>query len=251
MITRDPASSLRFSNLIRSFEAHPVLLPLFELKSVVGDLKKNAPWLKDIHIVVFTSQNAVRFLFEGLGGAKLNDAVKYFCVGQETVKACSSYGVTSVYAPNDPKTAEELFLAMTSMINLKNKHILYPRAKKIRSRLSHHLVSTGAILHEWVAYENVFRESAVAEFTSIKKQPIDWVCFFSPSAVTSFLKVLARSHESQWLTERSVKIASIGKVTSRELLNVGLLPSVECNEPSSRQMVEKMLEWETQHAKIL
>lgn len=104
---------------------------------------------EDADIIIFISQDAVRFLAEQK--VTLSKTASYFAVGEQTALAMqASFGITAKIA--EPQNTEGL-LAQKALNNVDNKQVVIVKGKDGRPDLAKTLKERGAILNQLALYE--------------------------------------------------------------------------------------------------
>ncbi|MEI6344169.1 MAG: uroporphyrinogen-III C-methyltransferase [Verrucomicrobiota bacterium] len=176
--------------------------------------------------LVFTSPNGVEAFFNAffaahsdareLGGARI--AV----IGNGTAKKVREYRYDVDLIPEE-FVAESLLKAFKKL-NVENLRMLLPRAAGAREMLALELENLGAIVDDVPVYETVPETEDVAGgIRRFRKEGADMITFTSASTAAHFMAL--------GLTLPSgLKKASIGPVTSREMVSLGLTPDVEAEQ---------------------
>ena len=102
-------------------------------------------------------------------------------IGRRTQKALQKYNIQPAVVSSE-ETAQGLFKAMQTQLELKAKHILFPRSNLPNPFLKEALIAQGAILTEVAIYENTKPVKR-----DLPPEAIDGVIFTSPSTVKNFL----------------------------------------------------------------
>ena len=129
-------------------------------------------------------------------------------IGRRTQKALQEYDIQAAIVSQE-ETAEGLLKAMTKQLELKDKHILFPRSSLPNPFLKEALMALGALVTEITIYENI--KPAKRELPSVN---IDGVIFTSPSTVRNFLTDYGTIPDS-W------QIMAKGPVTLKTLQEAG------------------------------
>ncbi len=246
VITRAKAQSSSLVRMLTNLRATPLVLPM---------IRTIAPssWTKVDHCVerldrydllVFTSQNAVRFFQKRYQGSH-PFPVPVACVGKKTAKVLRELGTSPAYLPERPHAAEELVELLKTSMRLRGKHILYPKGAEGRDHFRRSMEGEGATVDEAIVYRTVFEERSRSQLMGVPtgERP-DWIIFASPSAVRAFFSQGEVDPEQEimkeWIRREEVKIASIGRVTGQSLREIGIPTTVQPPEPSVEALIELM-----------
>ena len=178
--------------------------------------------------LIFTSVNGVTYFFERLfkkgQDVRSLGKIRTATIGSVTSKKLQNYGIKSDIIPKTYR-AESIIEAFADQ-PIKNCKILLPRAKEARLVLPKKLIRQGALVDEIAAYQTL----AVADqFEELKKalfkDEIDIVTFTSSSTVKNFRRLLPDDLFHDLM--HSVKVASIGPITSETATKLGFQVSME------------------------
>lgn len=146
------------------------------------ELNKNIAINERVDFAVFTSQNAVRAVFEA---SKVSTDIfeRVYCVGTKTSALLQSFGVQITQSCNN---AEELALCIVREKNIKRVHFFCGNLR--RNELPELLTENGISVKETEVYTTKYiSEKLTSAFHGI--------LFFSPSAVQSYIAA-GNSNES-------------------------------------------------------
>jgi uroporphyrinogen III methyltransferase/synthase len=209
-----------------------------ELDSALADLAA-CDWL------LFTSINAITFFFKRLRELNLDardlKGPKIGVVGTATAEALRGYGLRADLLPRE-FTGEGLAEVLLEE-GVRGKNILLPRAREAREVLVEKLTAGGARVTVATVYRNV-RPADYAEVrAALENREIDLVTFTSSSTVSNFLEMLAIKDPEEF--ERllgGVKVATIGPVTTRTALKLGLKVDIQPQTYTIPALVEAIVE---------
>lgn len=224
LVTRPSHQAYESAVKFSSFGARAVCYPLVEIQ----DREFSVPDLASYHMVVFTSQNAVRLFFERLHAsgrdARALASAKVYCIGPKTRETLRAYGILADGMAQEYRA--EGLVDILGTRDLAGLRVLLPRAKAARAVLSDALRAKGAQVDEMAIYETVLPADASREgFTDALAQ-VDTVVFTSPSGVRNALALLGQDPEPLL----SKRIASIGPVTAEALVKKGIRVDVTAQE---------------------
>jgi len=173
--------------------------------------------------LVFTSPNGVEAFFNAffashrdareLGGARI--AV----IGNGTAKKVREYRYDVDLIPEE-FVAESLVKAFKEL-NVENLRMLLPRAAGAREILAVELENLGAIVDDVAVYQTIPEtEDVSGGIRRFREEGADMITFTSASTAAHFMALGLSLPDG-------IKTASIGPVTSQEMVNLGLTPDVE------------------------
>ncbi len=203
--------------------------------------------LQNFDWILFTSINAIhhffkRFYEKGHDSRALH-GVSVAAIGRVTADILLEYGIKADLIP-DNFTGEGLADAMVEQ-GLDGKKILIPRALKARKILEETIRNNGGNVVVAPVYQNippVYEGTVLRE--EIKNGEVDMVTFTSSSTVTNFVSMLnvADNAELQDLL-KDVKIAVIGPVTAKTVLQYGLSIATQPETYTIRAMVDTIVDY--------
>jgi len=173
--------------------------------------------LQSYDALIFTSKNGVRAI-DKIDKNWIQKDI--YSIGQGTSREIKKYNANLVYTA---KSSYGNSFALEIKEKLKNKKVLFLRAKVVTSKLNKILIEADIKLDEEIVYETTCR--AYEEEKLIDKNSI--IIFTSPTTVNCFLK------NFKW--DKSYKAISIGKVTA------SFVPSYVNNIISEKQTIENCI----------
>ncbi len=242
MVTRAPEQA---GGLIRALELRgATVLPLptvsFAPPQDPKDVDAAIARLADFDWILFTSQNAVRFLcrrWRELGNepaalASLPGSIA--AVGSATARAAESEGLRVDYIAQT-QTGESLGFELRD--SMAGKNVLLPRSDRVDDRLPSALCEAGAHVSEVVAYRTLAPETLDKQvLAQVRAAEIDAIVFASPSAFHN-LTAFISAPELAALSER-VQFATIGSTTTRALQDAAVRVAIESNDSSSAGLTD-------------
>jgi len=186
--------------------------------------------------VMFTSQNAVAFLWEALRiagrDARALAGRKIACVGRSTADALLARGLAADVVP-DRYVAEGVLESLEQRDDVRDARVLYIAAEGARDVLPDGLAALGCT----VDVVNVYRTAsdgagAGALREALKNGRVDAVTFASASAVRGFVEAVGVE-----LARRAPAI-SIGPVTSDAVRAAGITLAGEATEASIKAIAD-------------
>lgn len=229
VITRSLEDFDLSAEAIRQREGIPIASPAIAL-ALPSDCR---PLDRAIHAIgqydwiVFTSVHAVQFFYERMLflGVRLPDTIRSAAIGEATANALISLGVQPAFIAQK-STGEGMIQEFSRLYPVHEKRFLLPLSNIARDTVGNLLRGHGGAVTAVTAYCNAPAETFPSEFIRhMERREIDWVTFFSSSAVTNFYQIWKKY---PWLETR-FRVASIGPSTSETLRKHGVEPDVEAD----------------------
>ncbi|MEW6482794.1 MAG: uroporphyrinogen-III C-methyltransferase [bacterium] len=184
--------------------------------------------------LVFTSTNGVRLFFEKLDDLRGFYGPKIAAIGEKTRDEIARLKIKVDIMPETYQ--QEALLEVLLKEGIKDKKILVIRSKKGRDILISGLSEKGANVESLILYEAKPTEQDPSPIKSIiQNNEIDVICFTSPSCVYSFIKLVENIP--------SLKIASIGPITSKALMDNGFVPDIIASTFTDEGLVMAICEY--------
>ncbi|HEX9959721.1 MAG TPA: uroporphyrinogen-III synthase [Pyrinomonadaceae bacterium] len=185
-----------------------------------GELDEKLENLEKYDGLFFTSPKAAEIFLQRK--TKDNFRGKIYVLGNRTKLLFENTGFETVFREN-ANTSEE-FIKSFDESEFAGKKFLFPGGDK-SLRAIPELLESVAEIDEIVVYrtiENAADEILIDEIREkLSRGEIDWLCFFSPSGIESFLKTFGD------FSPNDIKIAAIGATTAKkaeaENLKVGFI----------------------------
>lgn len=185
--------------------------------------------------IVFTSVNGVEQFFEAyykaytdarsLGGARIA------AVGPSTAAMINSYRYAVDLMP-DEYVAEALLKKFADSGSIENLTIVWVRGAEARDVLAKGLTALGAIVDECIAYYTVAEtEDVTGDRKRMSEEGADYILFANSAGAKNFF-------ENGNKLPKGCKIASIGKITSQTLRDLGQQVDVEAAESTMESLVD-------------
>jgi len=232
VVTRSRAQAGELVNRLSLLGADVLEFPTIKIKPPLDGqpLRKAIHNLHRYHWIIFTSVNGVDFFFEYLNNAghdsRCLKGVRVCAIGPATSGRLKDFGIVADLVPPE-FVAESIVSSIGQADDMKGKNILLPRADIARVDLAEALGRMGAHVEEVIAYRTVTDESPRDEILdALQKDNIDWITFTSSSTVKNFFTQI----DAALLSGRSLRIASIGPITSAAVKQAGLNVDVEALE---------------------
>jgi uroporphyrinogen-III synthase len=243
--TRAPEQSQELTDALEVLGAEVRQLPLvsFAPPEDFAELDSAFRRFPEFDWVLFTSQNAVRFVFRrGCEVKPRRDKQParplVAAVGTATAQAARNLDIRVDYVAQN-QTGESLAAELRQkMAGLK---VFLPRSDRADDRLPSALRAAGAEVLEVVAYRTAIPESMDRKILeSIRKAEVDVVVFASPSAFENLRAIIAPAEVEE--LSKQVRFAAIGPTTAAAIRNGGAQVAIEANESSAAALAEAIAE---------
>ncbi|MBP1727855.1 MAG: uroporphyrinogen-III synthase / uroporphyrinogen-III C-methyltransferase, partial [Deltaproteobacteria bacterium] len=246
LVTRAADQAGEFSRLLalhgaRVFECPTISLvepdSLAELDTAIAAIT-SYDWL------ILTSGNAVRRFFGRLyergRDARALAACRVAAVGPKSAAAVREYGIIPDLVPADYKA--EGVVAEFGRLDIAGKKILFPRADKSRELIPSALAAMGACVSAPVIYCNRLPETLPQEaLLALEERRIDCVTFTASSTAENLSAMLGENRFLRLLD--GVKVASIGPITTRTCLELGLQVDIEPEKYTLEKLTEQIVQF--------
>ena len=191
--------------------------------------------------IVLTSKNGVDIFFDKLDEMGLDCRalanIKVCSIGAATSKAIQRRGIKPDIQP-EKAVGESLYDELKDIVSKEDK-ILIPRAKNARDFLVNK-ISEICYVKEVHTYETVLDDSKKEEaINALEEGNLDYITFASSSTVTNFINLIGEENKDKL---SNTKIISIGKITTKTILDNGLEVYKESEKASIESMIEAMSE---------
>lgn len=214
LITREKSQAEKTAQLLEKEGFEPILFPTIRFEKIDFDEKA----VLQADVIIFSSQNAVKFLFEKISPEKLLDKT-IIATGEKTAKLIEKKGLRPLIP--EIYSAEGVYQLLLKMHNLQNKKIAIIRALEGINTLFE-LMKGKADIYPVPVYKTVenIPENLDEVKALIKQGEIDVVIFTSPSTFKNFIKLIDKS------LLKNTKIAVIGTTTQKALEKEGITPDI-------------------------
>jgi uroporphyrinogen III methyltransferase / synthase len=246
VVTRAAEQSQELVDALENLGAEVLLMPTVSFAPPADSTELDAAMQnkKDFDWVLFTSQNAVRFVF--LRACELSHVQpvqalrpKIAAVGVATAQAARNLDLRVDFVAQT-QTGESLAAELREQ--LVGKRVLLPRSDRVDDRLPDALREAGAQVKEVVAYRTLRPESLDPEILSaVRKAEVAAIVFASSSAYHN-LAAFVPPAELAALSER-VQFATIGSTTTRTLREAGARVAIEANDSSSAGLADAIAKY--------
>ncbi len=230
--TRDKRGNEEFAAKILTAGGNP-----FEFDTIkIESLTKNNEFLKALaeigkyDWIIFTSANGVQVFFDAVhnlnGDARVFGSAKVAAIGGETAGKLADFGIKTDFVPSD-FTSAELAKQLAASVNLKGKKILFLRSQIGTPEIVENLRKTGVDVKDVAVYTSVTSQSdSEGLIEKLNAGKVDWLTFCSPSSVRGFFEQIP----ADVVKSSTVKVASIGPVTSEQIAKLGVKIDLEAAE---------------------
>ncbi len=243
VVTRARAQASGLAKALRNLGAEVVELPAIRIEPTIEseEVRSAVERIGDYSLIVLTSPNGVRLLFEAmrnagldaraLGGPKQQQVgeegssaaehcgTTVAAIGPGTARALSRCGISADIVP-ERFVAESLVEALAE-VEVSGKRVLVARAADARDVIPEHLEGRGAEVDVVALYETV-REEPGAEAIEAA-QAADYVTFTSSSTVRNLTEALGERFPA------NARIVSIGPITSEAVVEAGRKVNIEAD----------------------
>ncbi len=246
LVTRARAQASGLTRQLEQLGADVIEMPTIQIAPPDDPklLREAATSAKDFDWIVFTSANAVDAFFGALHESDMDSRALAGCricsVGPVTAERLAGHGITSDAQPAR-YLGSEIAAAIEAAGPLDGAKILCPRADIAPQDMIDDLKVRGAAVHEVVAYRTVPDCSGAGQVADLLEDDLlSWITFTSSSTVKNFLGAISPAK----IRASSVRIGSIGPVTSRTLNEFELSPDVEAKQHTIDGLVSAILQAE-------
>jgi uroporphyrinogen III methyltransferase/synthase len=248
LVTRDETGNADTAGKIIARGGNPVEFDTISIKPMTDrdEFLRVLTELTNYDWAIFTSPNGVAVLFEALDAlgkdARVFGPVRLAALGAKTAAALEQHGVKADFVPT-VFTGYELGVQLAALANLHDKKVLLLRSQLASKELVDILQQAGAQVHDTAVYTAIPKQGdAPALQERIRQGGIHWLTFASPSSVRSFFEQISPDA----VNANSVKVASIGPVTSKELTKLGVRIDIEATEHTTDGLLDTIEDAERQ-----
>jgi uroporphyrinogen III methyltransferase / synthase len=232
VVTRAPEQAEAIAHELHRFGAEVISLPVvsFAAPEDSAPLDRALGELARFDWVLFTSQNAVRFVSSRLGQLGLKNVARHVAaLGPATAEVARQEGFRVNYVAANHTSHG---LASELQGSLKGQRVLFPRSGRSNDHIAIALRESGADVTDVVAYRTVAPETPdQVILDQIRTGSVDVIIFASPSAFDNLAYFLGLS-ELVKLAE-TVQFAAIGPTTAKAMRESGVRVHIEAIETSA------------------
>jgi uroporphyrinogen III methyltransferase/synthase len=248
VVTRARAQASGLAATLRGLGAEVVELPAIRIEPLPGSeaVKAAVSRIGEYALIVLTSPNGVRLLFEAMRAAGLDaralggdgpaadgkvGGVTVAAIGPGTARALARVGIAADIVPE--RFVAESLVESLAEVEVSGKRVLVARAAEARDVIPEHLSDRGANVDVVALYETV-REQPSADAIEAA-QSADYVTFTSSSTVSNLTEALGERFPSD------ARVVSIGPVTTDAARAAGLEVDVEAKRHDIAGLVAALL----------
>lgn len=240
VVTRASSQAGKLKSLLEDKGADVLEIPTIKiLPPAKGDEQKDfVESVSQVHTydwLVFTSVNGVEQFFEAFfkayKDARSIGGCRIAAVGPSTAAKINSYRYAVDLMP-PVYVAEELVKEFADKESVENLTMMWVRGADARDVLAKGLSALGAIVDECIAYRTEpVTEDITGDKKRLEKEGADYILFANAAGARNFFK-------SGNKLPKGCKIASIGKITSEALSELGHIVDVEATESTIESLIE-------------
>ncbi len=229
----------RFSSLLRENGCHASNLELIGTvpNEDLGELNATLERMDEYDGLFITSPAAAEVFVRQLKSIRRNFAGPVYALGDRAGAMLSEAGL-NVVVPESANTAAELIRSFEDA-EFAGKHFLFIRGDQSMRTIPARLASTARI-DEVEVYRTVEIPPTDDVLESIRSdlrnKRIDWICFFSPSGVRSFVKLFGTD------VTKETAVAVIGETTESSAREAGLMVNYVSPEASAEAFANGLIE---------
>jgi uroporphyrinogen III methyltransferase / synthase len=237
VVTRARAQASGLAATLRGLGAEVVELPSIRIEPRIEseEVKQAIEWIGEYALIVLTSPNGVRLLFEALRGAGLDaralSGITVAAIGPGAARALARVGISADILPE--RFVAESLVESLAPIDVDGKRVLIARAAEARDVIPEHLSERGAEVEVVALYETVREEPGPEAIEAA--QAADYVTFTSSSTVRNLTEALGDRFPS------AARIVSIGPVTSAAAREAGLKVHIEATPHDIEGLITALL----------
>lgn len=251
LVPRPAHQAKKTAEQIRERGAEAVIFPVIEI-TPPPDLTPLSRAVQELHLydwVLFTSANGVDCFFAQLKSARLDARALGRClvgvIGPRTGAAVRAYGIVPDLVAEEfvGEGLAQAVIAASEQTQRSARRVLIPRALVARDELPAALKAAGMDVDVVPAYQTrpIGPERAEQLAELLSSGGVDTVMFTSSSTVSSTLEALAAAKLSASLLA-SVKVASIGPITSQTAKQLGVRVDVTAREYTVEGLLDALEE---------
>ena len=239
LVTRAEHQCKSVEKLLSYKGAETTALPMIAIRAIKNQIqiKSIVTQLESINWVVFTSVNAVNYFFDALEQYEVKvhflTDLRIATVGEKTKAAVEKIGYRSNFVPIE-YTAKMLAKQLPIF---GHERILIPQSSKANNEYVELLKDQCEEVISMPMYVNYDPAYSKEELEAVLSQDLDWITFFSGSAVTNFVKQIERNN----LSVPMAKIAVVGPSTQKVAEEKGFNVAVVANPYTEEAIVEAIV----------
>lgn len=247
-VTRPKSQISGLKNLLERHGAQVLEIPTIEIlpPKNLKPLDRAVKAVKNFDWILISSAHGAKALAKSLERQNLDarwlSGVRIASVGPSTAEALRSSGLRPDFVPT-VFTSKNLAMEMSRKFNLKGLRLLIPRTDIAPPDLSRILKSSGAQVAEVPAYRTASAAGDTKKILrgALRRKKIDAVTFTSASSAHHFFDCLSEELKQQ-MKKQSIKIFSIGPVTTQAIQMHGFKPWKEASKHTVEGLMEAILQ---------
>ncbi len=240
LVTRARDQAPALSSRLAALGAEVIESPTLE----VADAEDTAPMDAALRHVgryaflVLTSANGVDAMFRRLDALGLDCRAlagpRIAAIGAATAERLATRGIRADLVPGE--AVGEAMAAALLRAGAAGQQVLLLRGDMARGQLTDALQAAGAACDDIIAYRNV-RPAALSAnvLERLDRGELDWITLTSPSSLHHLLDLLGSERAARL---RTIRLASIGPVTSRAIGEAGLAVAAQADPHDVPGLVE-------------
>jgi len=232
LITRTRMQASELAKRLYRLGAEPIEFPTIAIAPITPNpaLDDALRHLDRFQWLIFTSANAVDIFIARMTSLRLDArslrTVRIAAIGPATAEKLRQYQLIADLTPEE-YVAEALVAALQQSGSLAGNHVLIPRSADARPELVKQLNALAAHVQEIPLYHTPLPDNAQTEPMRhmLRANQLHWLTFTSSSAVRNFFGLVS----PDLVRESTVKIASIGPITSQTLRELQMPPHCQAS----------------------
>ncbi|MGB6128237.1 MAG: uroporphyrinogen-III C-methyltransferase [Psychrilyobacter sp.] len=230
LTTRDYKKSVEFAYEIEKLGGKATVIPLINIEPLDVELD-----IRDAKAILFNSQNGVKTFFEKLDDIRILGDKKIGVVGIKTYEELLKYKIKPDFMPEKylgERLAEESvdFTKDGDKILFITSDISPIKTEEWSEKLNRNFVATRIFKTEKVIITDI--EDKIKE--------VDMITFLSSSAVDAYIESLGDKKHNP-----NIKIASIGKMTTKSIKSYGLEVEIEAETSTAQGLLTEVKNYYT------
>lgn len=241
LILRDIRQSDIFSKKLLQAGFEPCVCPVIEIekREASADLTDALSNIKNYTWIVFTSPNGVKSFFELFhdNGNDLRELghIKFATIGKATAEVLGEIGFKADFIP-EKQISDALALRLVEELQ-SNDNVLLPRSAIANNDMVE-IISKKCPISDIKIYDTHIKTENEEQLNSLLTSgEVDYIPFTSASTVDGFVKALNNNLSAL----ENIKTVSIGPITKKRMLELGITPTLEASEHSLEGII-KVLE---------
>ena len=245
VITRDRTGNDSFGAMLSAQGAEPIPFDTIRIidRTEDAEVQQTLAKVSDFDWIFFTSANGVRHVFAALArmnrDARALAGPKIACIGSESAACLAGFGVVADFVPTR-YTSRALVEELSQRESFAGKTVVLLRSGIAPDDLPKALSQLGGIVTDSPVYTVESSRKDPSDLLSrLDKNKIDWITFTSSSTVRSFFEQIPLDR----VQASTVRIASIGPETTRQLQALSSWIDVEASRHTMEGLIEALMEY--------